>query len=55
MLNFRVEDLDEVLRALRSEGCDVDDRVDVSEFGRFGWVADPEGNRVELWEPPAAG
>lgn len=30
----------------------VDERVDSSEFGRFGWVADPEGNRVELWEPP---
>lgn len=55
MVNFRVEDLDEVLRALRSEGCEVDDRVEVSEYGRFGWVADPEGNRVELWEPPPAG
>ena len=35
-------------------GKAVDERVDSSELGRFGWVADPEGNRVELWEPPRA-
>lgn len=52
MINYRVEDLGEVLAALRAEGCDVDERVESSEFGRFGWVADPEGNRLELWEPP---
>ena len=54
MINYRVEDLDTVLAALRSEGCEVDDRVETSEFGRFGWVVDPEGNRLELWEPPRA-
>jgi predicted enzyme related to lactoylglutathione lyase len=54
MINYRVEDLDDVLAALRAEGCAVDDRVESSEFGRFGWVADPEGNRLELWEPPRA-
>lgn len=52
MINYRVEDLDAVLDALRREGCDVDERTESSEFGRFGWVADPEGNRLELWEPP---
>jgi predicted enzyme related to lactoylglutathione lyase len=52
MINYRVDDLDEVLAALRAEGCDVDDRVESSEYGRFGWVSDPEGNRLELWEPP---
>ena len=52
MINYRVEDLDAVLAALRAEGCEVDERVDSSEFGRFGWVMDPEGNRLELWEPP---
>jgi catechol 2,3-dioxygenase-like lactoylglutathione lyase family enzyme len=52
MINYRVEDLDEVLAALRAEGCAVDERIEASEYGRFGWVADPEGNRVELWEPP---
>jgi len=52
MINYRVENLDDVLAALRIEGCAVDDRTDTSEFGRFGWVMDPEGNRIELWEPP---
>jgi hypothetical protein len=36
----------------RAEGCRVDDKVEESEFGTFGWVHDPEGNRLELWEPP---
>jgi predicted enzyme related to lactoylglutathione lyase len=54
MINYRVEDLDAVLAALRAEGCQVDDRVESSEFGRFGWVMDLEGNRLELWEPPRA-
>jgi len=53
MINYRVTDLAAVLAALQAEGCAVDDRVEESEFGRFGWVQDPEGNRVELWEPPA--
>jgi predicted enzyme related to lactoylglutathione lyase len=52
MVNYRVANLDEVLGALRAEGCAVDDRTETSELGRFGWVMDPEGNRVELWEPP---
>lgn len=54
MLNYVVEDLKSVLEALRSEGCEVDKKVDESEFGKFGWVMDPEGNRIELWEPPPA-
>ena len=41
-------------KALREEGCNVMDQTDDSEFGKFGWVIDPEGNKVELWEPPAA-
>lgn len=52
-VNYTVEDLDAVLAALREEGCAVDPKVDDSEYGRFGWVTDPEGNRVELWQPPA--
>jgi predicted enzyme related to lactoylglutathione lyase len=54
MINYRVTDLAALLEQLRREGCAVDDRIDESEFGRFGWVQDPEGNRVELWEPPAS-
>jgi catechol 2,3-dioxygenase-like lactoylglutathione lyase family enzyme len=52
MINYRVPDLDALLAVLRAEGCAVDDKVDVSEYGRFGWVTDPEGNRIELWQPP---
>jgi predicted enzyme related to lactoylglutathione lyase len=54
MINYRVDDLDHVLAALRAEGCAVDERVESSEYGRFGWLSDPEGNRLELWEPPPA-
>lgn len=53
MINFRVADLHELLKQLRAEGVDVDSKTDDSEFGKFGWVMDPDGNRVELWEPPA--
>ena len=53
MINYRVEDLDAVLAALRAEGCDVDPKTESSEFGKFGWVMDPEGNRIELWQPPS--
>jgi predicted enzyme related to lactoylglutathione lyase len=52
MINYRVDNLDELLRVLRIEGCNVDSKVDESEFGKFGWVMDPEGNRIELWQPP---
>lgn len=52
MLNYRVADLDAVLGALRSEGVKVDDNVMSDENGKFGWCTDPEGNRIELWQPP---
>ena len=52
MINYRVEDLDALLSALRAEGCTVDEKVEQSEYGKFGWVMDPEGNRIELWQPP---
>ena len=55
MVNYRVADLAALLQALRAEGCEVLDRTDDSEFGKFGWVIDPEGNKVELWQPPAGG
>jgi predicted enzyme related to lactoylglutathione lyase len=53
MVNYRVDDLDALLQALRGEGCNVLDRTEDSEYGKFGWVIDPEGNKVELWQPPA--
>ena len=52
MINYRVHNLAEVLDQLRSEGVQVDEKTDESEFGKFGWLMDPEGNRIELWEPP---
>ncbi len=54
MINFRVTNLDALLEKLRSEGVEVDDRAEKSEFGYFGWIVDPEGNKIELWEPPEA-
>ena len=53
MVNYRVEDLAALLQALRDEGCNVLEKADDSEYGKFGWVVDPEGNKVELWQPPA--
>ena len=52
MVNYRVADLHALLGALRAEGCNVLDKVDESDYGKFGWVMDLEGNKVELWEPP---
>jgi predicted enzyme related to lactoylglutathione lyase len=52
MVNYRVEDLAALLQALREEGCDVLEQTHDSEYGKFGWVMDPEGNKVELWQPP---
>lgn len=52
MVNYRVDDLAALLVALREEGCDVLEKTDDSEYGKFGWVMDPEGNKLELWQPP---
>ena len=52
MVNYRVENLHTLIQALRDEGCKVLEKTEDSEFGKFGWVIDPEGNKVELWEPP---
>jgi len=54
MLNFRVDALDEVLARLEEAGAKIDPKRDDSEYGKFAWFWDPEGNRVELWEPPAS-
>lgn len=54
MVNFRVDDLDGILEHLRDAGVEVDDRIGEYDYGRFGWFLDPEGTRIELWEPPPA-
>jgi predicted enzyme related to lactoylglutathione lyase len=55
MINFRVTDLDEILSKLRAAGIDIvtNPEWDAPEVGRFAVVQDPEGNAIELWEPPA--
>jgi predicted enzyme related to lactoylglutathione lyase len=52
MLNYRVADVRALVALLKEEGCQVLDKIDESEFGVFAWVMDPEGNKVELWQPP---
>jgi predicted enzyme related to lactoylglutathione lyase len=52
MINYRVDDLDGLLRKLEDAGVEIDLREQNTEYGRFAWVIDPEGNRIELWEPP---
>jgi predicted enzyme related to lactoylglutathione lyase len=51
MINYRVADLDAMLAQLRAAGAEVTDEVQEADNGRFGWAVDPEGNRLELWQP----
>ncbi len=52
VLNYRVDDLDGLLVALRAEGVAIDPKREDHDYGRFAWITDPEGNKIELWEPP---
>jgi predicted enzyme related to lactoylglutathione lyase len=52
MVNFIVDDCFALMEQLKESGQNVSGEPEVSEFGRFGWVIDPEGNKIELWEPP---
>jgi predicted enzyme related to lactoylglutathione lyase len=51
MVNYRVENLDALLEALQAEGVEIDPKREDYDFGRFAWIFDPEGNKIELWEP----
>ncbi|MGJ5642839.1 VOC family protein [Formosa sp. S-31] len=51
MMNFRVENLTELLKTLKAEGVTVVGDIEEYEYGKFGWILDPEGNKIELWEP----
>jgi predicted enzyme related to lactoylglutathione lyase len=53
MVSYRVEDVRALVATLKAEGCHVLEKIDESEYGKFAWVIDPEGNKVELWQPPA--
>lgn len=54
MVNFRVDGLDALLLQLAATGVRIDPKREDHAYGRFAWIWDPEGNRVELWEPPPA-
>jgi predicted enzyme related to lactoylglutathione lyase len=51
MFNYRVENLVELLKALKDEGVTVVDKIQEYEYGKFGWILDNDGNKIELWEP----
>ena len=51
MMNFRVENLVELLAILKDEGVTVLGEIEEYDYGKFGWILDPEGNKIELWEP----
>ena len=56
MLNYRVASLKRVLAALKKEGVWIDPKgIEASKYGKFAWIKDGEGNRIELWEPPKGG
>ncbi len=51
MMNFRVENLEELLKVLAQEGITVVGEMETYDYGKFGWILDPDGNKIELWEP----
>lgn len=51
MFNYRVENLEELLKVLREEGVEIIGEIEEYDYGKFGWIMDPEGNKIELWEP----
>jgi len=51
MINYRVEDLVELLKVLKNEGVEEVGKMEEYEYGKFAWIMDPNGNKIELWEP----
>jgi predicted enzyme related to lactoylglutathione lyase len=51
MINYRVENLEKLLKVLKEEGVEVVGEMEVHEYGKFGWIMDPNGYKIELWEP----
>ena len=54
MINYRVDELEALLANLRAAGIEILKRFDDDDNGKFAWIVDPDGNKVELWEPKAA-
>jgi predicted enzyme related to lactoylglutathione lyase len=55
MFNLIVDDLDGALGQVHLGGAQVVGEIEEHEYGRFGWFIDPDGNKVELWQPPRSG
>jgi predicted enzyme related to lactoylglutathione lyase len=55
MINYRVDNLDELLASLKAAGVEILKGPEADENGKFAWIADPDGNKVELWEPQSSG
>jgi predicted enzyme related to lactoylglutathione lyase len=51
MINFRVKDLVVLLETLKGEGVEIVGEMMDESYGKFGWILDPDGNKIELWEP----
>jgi predicted enzyme related to lactoylglutathione lyase len=51
MMNFRVDNLEALLKILKEEGVTIVGEMESYDYGKFGWILDPEGNKIELWEP----
>jgi len=51
MINYRVENLNDLITILRSEGVTIVGDIQTFDYGKFAWILDPDGNKIELWEP----
>ncbi len=51
MMNFRVDNLEALLEVLKEEGVTIVGEMQSFDYGKFGWILDPDGNKIELWEP----
>ena len=51
MFNYRVENLVKLLNVLKKEGVEIVGEIEKYEYGIFGWIMDPDGNKIELWDP----
>lgn len=51
MINFRVNDLEALIEELKKAGVEMAGEIIKEDYGKFGWIMDPEGNKIELWEP----
>lgn len=52
MFNLIVDNLDEMLAQIKPSGCQIMEETERGDYGDFGWFIDPDGNKVELWQPP---